>query len=418
MNRQNKVIGLIIILAISLSVFFFLIGGTLANIKFSEINTGTFIVPPPNNTSIQKAITSTVNQTSPTSSIQNVLDSAGCKDNNGICAASSPKFLINTQVILSDSNQQPYPYSTYVNIPLQNLLGLNQLSIYDKSGNFVDKISKLSLTDSQGHLLDLGNIKLSLYGVTNYDTNVVASGDFAVFLDDQLRGTKHLAIQGMTQNKTIPMQINGQPAYGFTFQDEGRNWIDGSQHIFKVLVGNVTATVGTGQNTQLFQYTKSAIAYVLVMTVNQNKITIIGVDNKAVAVFKADDTLQLCGRDGINTYQDTIDSNDIFHTSLAWSTPSVSTGLVSVSENGFLLVSGHSTTTGGTAGVKSCTTLTGIPRDTDIVINAGGINYDIHTPITQFGYVYDCSGTVKNTDPINGRGQNIISGGCTNNFGK
>lgn len=417
MKRKNKIILLMIILAVALSVFFFLIGGTLANIKFSEINTGTFVAPPPSQVSIQKAI----NQTSTANSVQNMLDSAGCKDNTGICSASSPKLLINTQVVMYDSNQVPYPYSTYINIPLQDLTGWNMFNAVDLHGNFIDKVKKLSLVDSQGHILDLGTIKLSMYAATNYDTNVIVSGDFAVYLDDQLRGQKHLAIQGMTQNKSIAMQINGQSAYGFTFANEGATWTNGTQHIFKILIGNVTGTVGTGQNTQTFRLTQNSLAYVLVMTLNSDKKTVLGIDNKAVTVYKSDDSILLSARNAVwGDYQTgcTVCNYGIQDNFFVSSGPTTASAKVYV--NGFLIASGSivgSSDQASSQGIVT-STVTGIPRDSDvIVITQDGSKYSFHTPIVQETYNLNCAGTVSNTDPVNGRGQYVNSGGCTNDFG-
>lgn len=359
-------------------------------------------------------------------SVQNALDSV-CKDNNGICSLSSPKFLIKSSTVLFDSNQVQYPTSTLVNIPLQSFLPwVPKISITDSNGNLISQMPKLSLTDSQGHLLDLGTVQLGLYGVTNVDTDVIVTGVFSVYLDDKTIYSKQFATQGKTLNGLIPITSFGNNGvFTFTFADEGKDWKDGETHIFKIMLGNVVATVGSGDKTSIFQYSNAAPVYVLVMTVNQNKITTIGVDNKAIAIFKSDDSIQACGRNGIVSFQTLGDVYNHYYSGYV-SQQVRNTGLISIYENGFLITKVQSANTipsynsanpdsvdaNSGMGQKSCVTQTGIPRDADLLVTIGTNQYNIHTPTTQTTLIYDCSGDAVPNDPFTGS----IRNSCPSNF--
>ncbi len=355
-SDKHIIIALMVFITISVSTtsIFFLIGGGVKTSQLSEVNASRIYVTPPNATVIT-----------------NALDALGCNNNNGICSASSPKFLIDSKIILFDSNQNQIPISTYTNIPIQQSLFGSKLQVIGKYGGF--SLPKLSLTDSSGNLLDLGSVQYKPFGVTNIDTNVIMTGQFAVYLDDVLLAHRYIATQGNTVNKTIPLYIDTQPAYTFTFADEGATWADKSVHIFKIVVGNVTATTGIGQNTQTFKDTNNALVYVLVMTVDQQKITSIGVDSKATAIFKSDDavvtTLNNNGGYNLNTFcSNNFDGGGYATCNTSYTLPSVS-----VSSNGFYIP------------------INTIPRLSNIVINVNGQTFTEITPVTQQTYTISCT---------------------------
>lgn len=330
-----------------------------------------------------------------TTGITNFLDSVNSP------VGGAPKLVIQASSILFDSNQTQFPFSTYFNVPLQTQ----------------------SLTDAQGHSLDLGTLQISFFVGTTSQQTIVLTGEMQAFLDNTMVSDQQIYAQGVATGSTLPITVGGQKAFTFTFADEGKTWTDKSTHVFKVVLTKIQATSGFGTNQNSFSTNSQFLAYILPMTVDKSKITVIGVNNKAVSIFQSDDTLSLCGRSGVVTQSVTY-QNGIPNYNIYLSSGAVNTGLVTVTQNGFPITSGQSGATspnfnganpdsleGKNLGTKSCVKLTGIPRNVQIDINAGGKDYLVQTPVTQFDYVYDCSGTVTTVNA-----ETKITGGCTNNF--
>lgn len=385
----------------------------------SIVNTTKIIIPSANVTAVSQ-----------------ILDQSGCNTNQGICSASSPKLTINVQANLLDSNQRPILSSVYIPIPPQNSwvpqswfsgLSLTKLAVTPSGKSFAFK--PLSLTDAQGNDVTLGSVQVGFFGVVPQDATILATGDYVAKLDDKVEQAGHFGGQGTTKNQQLLFSISGLPVLTFTFSDELKTAADGSQHIFSIQIGNITATVQNGKSSAQYQLVKNSVAYILVMTANQQKQTVIGADNKAIAVFKSDDAINLCGRTGlVGNNVDYVGGTENNH--LYISSPASNTGLVSVYENGFLLATGQ-TNAGNPSfnpqnpesiapnsqGQKVCTMINGIPRDSDVTIVTTQKTYNFHTPVVQTTYSYDCSGSVASLDPLHASSQQVISGGCTTDFG-
>lgn len=289
------------------------------------------------------------------------------------------KFIIQVSSILFDSNQKQFPFQTFLNIPL----------------------ATQSLVDNQGHNLDLGSLQVSLSGGTDSQAQMIVTGQMQAFLDNTMVADDQFYAQGTAINKIVPITINGQKAFTFTFADEGKTWTDGSTHIFKIMITKVQATVGVGAATQSYSSNMQMLAYLLPMTVNQQKITVLGVDNQAVAIFKSDiqlitstvGTVTLSGCDGTTVCQQA----------------TVGVPSVQVYDNGFLIGQG--------------TNISNIPRNELVTFVINGMPVKIQTPTTVYQYKIDCNfkqTSIYYTPDSNGLqtiAHVIGSPYCTSNFG-
>src|SRR5690348_17220926 len=105
--------------------------------KFSEVNSSTVYITPANVTDIQK-----------------FLDSQNINVQTGVPQLSStPKFGVNTNVVLHDSNGTAYKYNSFFNVPQQ-----------------------YSLVSDNGLILDLGDVDVGVYGVSNSANNMLVQG--------------------------------------------------------------------------------------------------------------------------------------------------------------------------------------------------------------------------------------------------
>lgn len=408
LRKSDKVIilGMAVLLTIAVTVtsLFFLLGGTVGTGKLSEVNTTRTFVKPPNMTAIN-----------------NALDSVCVKNISGVCSLSSPKLIINVNAVLFDSNQKQFPSNTNINIPQQfSFIPTPKIPVYIDN-KLLKTLPKLSLTDQQGHYLDLGNVQLGFTALVNNDAKITLVGSFDVYLDDQLRRSGQFTGQGTTTNKILQLSLLNKPAYTFTFSDEGKTWMNGTQHIFRVMIHDVTATVDDGTNSYSFKENNPSIAYILVMTLDSSKTTVIGYDNQATAIFKTDDTVQTCGRYPVlvgHSYGQT--SEDVWSYEGASSSPSLT-----VYDNGYQIAHIDGTIVSNVAsslpstssnGKTFCSSVGNIPRDSDITIRSGTQSWITHTLITQQDLKIDCSGSLAPADPSHSTGDFINNGSCSVNF--
>jgi len=202
--------------------------------------------------------------------------------------SSSEKFGIEVQTVLFDSYQNQYPSSSILEIP------------------------NLSVSDSEGRLLDLGSIQTSFAGIiSNSDrgseTSFNLDGNVKFYLDDTLIAEKKLYFseQGeISQSKTLDLSIvNTIPppsfdrpkAFTFTLSDEGKDWVDGSEHTYRVVVTDINAELTSNKNIEKYLWHGEKIAYELKVKVDTRKIVVLNDENNPISIFKSDSTLQLCG---------------------------------------------------------------------------------------------------------------------------
>jgi hypothetical protein len=427
LELENPILAVIIIVVVAATVAIFIGFNT-----FTTKGTGGAL-------SQQTVINASVIYTKPNyTGIANALDAVGCSVNCG-----SPKIGIQVTSVLFDSNQNQYPQTTYINLQPNNLLStintapqqnyLGQLAvifspkttIYDKYSNSYDNVptvtsspQPLTLTDQAGHYLDLGTVQVAFNAVSSMDGTIIIQGNFASYLDDQPRATGQFAGQGTTKSLLLPLAIIGQPAFTFTFANEGANWQNGTTHIFKIEVSNIQATLNVGSNSYTFSLPNTNLAYVLIMQVNTVKKVVLGVDNKAISVFLNDDTLQVkttgtqvqCGFLG--------SGGAVYNGGPSGSIQSLGAcdkgsylGSISVLQNGFLLGKISSGQTG---------TIQNIARNSQIQFITDAGTFAIQTPVTHFDYIETCKGQIYYNAGTDGTTQLVSQtpfAFCSNNFG-
>jgi len=256
----------------------------------------------------------------------------------------SAKLLIETAVVLFDSDQKQFPSSAFLGIP------------------------QLTVTDSEGRLLDLGTVQIGFFA--KFPEKVIASdtrGKAEFYLNDQLVATRYLFGQSTGETDTVLLQLTRQtitesttlfsltslPTFTFTFSDEKFNigvdldladkikieitvleeklavlnenkaicggfpvcstfWnprinevkqeiIDANKKLvtgftikdepsFKAILKEITSTADNVN----FSWSGEFIAYELQMKIDGDKLVVLGDDNKAISIFKSDSKLNIC----------------------------------------------------------------------------------------------------------------------------
>jgi hypothetical protein len=206
---------------------------------------------------------------------------------------SAEKFGIETQVALFDSDNNVYNISDVFGIP------------------------QLSVTDDEGRVLDLGAIQVTFESISKQKektTDVWGTVEF--FLDDTKVDSKYIWGSGsnsdrltlslldslsVTNNVAVAPSFSEQEKknHTFTLSDEGRDWVDGSEHTYRVVITKLHANANSEQDPKEFHWTGQHIAYELKVKVNEKKKVVYDYTGKAIQVFKSDNTLQLCGESAV-----------------------------------------------------------------------------------------------------------------------
>jgi len=309
--------------------------------------------------------------------------------------SSSEKFGIEVQTVLFDSFQSQYPSSSILSIPA------------------------LELTDSEGRLLDLGSIQTSFLGIlSNSDrgseTTFNLDGTVKFYLDDTLIITKKLFASEQSQSKTHELSIvdsipsfDRPKAFTFTLSDEGKDWVDGSEHTYRVVVTDINAELLSNNDIEKYSWNGEKIAYELKVKLDETKKVVLNENNNAVSIFKDDSTIQICGTAIVDR-----GSSKIHGMSFTAFPPSVvvtdTSGLILASVDFTPLSPDFGKTKTQKLVANSCSEkIDGIPRGTDVIFTVttppitiltastpfsiGGFSqdYPIHTPLTQFNYNID-----------------------------
>ena len=354
-----------------------------------------------------------------TTSDQSVVDQF--LDENSL-PSSSEKFGIEVQTVLFDSDLKQYPTSNIIGIP------------------------ELSITDDQGRVLDLGTIQTSFLGINSDskrgdETSFNLDGTVKFYLDDELITTKKLysSETGSSENYKLsileslpPTSFDNRPqAFTFTLSDEGADWLDKSEHTYRIIVTEINAEINSNQNIKKFSWNGEKIAYELKVRVDESKKVVYDYKGEAVSIFKNDSTLQICGE---SIYQKE-NNKAPQQKEKTINPPSV----VVRDTNGNILTSAEHTSNVavaqiaegrnvkywyGISTVNSCSEKTdGIPRDADIIFTVNGKDYPVHTPKSQINYHLSAF-----LEPLNIDGKiktvcngsycaNVYTDGITSNFG-
>ena len=203
---------------------------------------------------------------------------------------STEKFGIETQVALFDSDNNVYNISDVFGIP------------------------QLSVTDDEGRVLDLGAIQVTFESISKQKEKTIdVWGTVEFYLDDTKVDSKYIWASGtnsdrltlslldslsVTNNVAVAPSFSAQEKknHTFTLSDEGRDWVDGSEHTYRVVITKLHANANSEQDFKEFHWTGQHIAYELKVKVNEKKKVIYDYTGKAIQVFKSDNTIQLCGK--------------------------------------------------------------------------------------------------------------------------
>jgi len=203
---------------------------------------------------------------------------------------STEKFGIETQVALFDSDNNVYNISDVFGIP------------------------QLSVTDDEGRVLDLGAIQVTFESISKQKEKTIdVWGTVEFYLDDTKVDSKYIWASGtnsdrltlslldslsVTSNVAVAPSFSAQEKknHTFTLSDEGRDWVDGSEHTYRVVITKLHANLNSEQDHKEFHWTGQHIAYELKVKVDEKKKVIYDYTGKAVQIFKSDNTIQLCGK--------------------------------------------------------------------------------------------------------------------------
>ena len=314
--------------------------------------------------------------------------------------SSSEKFGIEVQTVLFDSDLTQYPSSSILSIPA------------------------LELTDSEGRLLDLGSIQTSFLGIVSdsnrgSETTFNMEGTVKFYLDDTLITTKKLYGSEQGDSKTFelsildslpPTSFDRPQAFTFTLSDEGQGWIDGSEHIYRIIITDIDAKISSNKDLEKYTFNGEKIAYELKVTLDESKKVILGEDSYAVSIFKNDSTIQVCANSHFYKFK----NPGTFNTGIGGTsatTYSVNPTVEIRDADGIPIVTKVTATKPvpnildedmpcgskhcyGTRDLRQCSSaLSGIPRNADIIIDVKRDgetkSYEVHTPKSQFNYYLD-----------------------------
>lgn len=224
--------------------------------------------------------------------------------------------------------------------------------------------------------------------------------------------------------------------FSFTLSDEGRNWVDKSQHTFRVVLTEIHANLDSDKDNKEFHWTGQHVSYKLTITVDETKITVLNDENNSISIFRSDGTFSvtsptwngntqsltcsrrpnLCGQDNALlpvSFDVFVKNNDSL----------ISLGTVN---NNNLLVTQTSSFHCGGFPVEVCSTnyittstwsnpiFVNIPRNSNIIVKTSdGQSFEFHTPLSQHNIFLSCIGEPDNS----ASNVKVKAISCTSNFG-
>ena len=200
---------------------------------------------------------------------------------------------------------------------------LTNIAIISPDGTEIDNKSNilgiaqsgtLSIVDEDGKPRDLDTIQTTFLAVTkNTESSINVAGTVEFYLDDTLIKTKRVWASTTNSNNADLSVVDNlteldnyrfnAPSFSeqekknftFTLSDEGKGWIDKSEHTYRVIFTDVHAFADSENDTKEFHWTGQHIAYQLTLKVDESRHTILDNANKPIAIYKSDSTLQYTG---------------------------------------------------------------------------------------------------------------------------
>jgi len=196
-------------------------------------------------------------------------------DENGIPV--TEQLTIETAVVLFDSQLNKVKSSTFIDIPLIN-----------------------SLITSKGLVIDKGAVQVGFFGITSQANDIKIEADVEIWLNkDKIAERKIfknfdgdvVKSNSLKVDTSVKREFESDDNYTFQLTDEGEKWEDGSTNYFRVIITSVTAETQSGK---IFSWHGDFFAYVLEMTVDESKVSVVDEENNIQAIFKSDGEILRC----------------------------------------------------------------------------------------------------------------------------
>ena len=270
------------------------------------------------------------------------------------------------------------------------LLDSNQKIVSNSSQNV--NFNPATLLDLNKNILDLGSVQLTFDLLYKKNANVIVNGVVEVVLDEQSKGKRYLSFSGQLPTNLVRLNVDKESkllsdrtqSLTFTLADEGKDWTDGSVHTLKIILRNLDAQIITNGEIQNFKYGENLILYQLEMTVDQTKQVSFDENNNAVSVFKADGVLS-CITSSSSFIEVPIRYNNkatVYGYNHYWLDP-ITPPPVKILQNGKVL--------NEPVKPNTCSTFTGVPRNSNLVFVVENIEYNVKTGTTKPEYTIYCA---------------------------
>lgn len=344
-------------------------------------------------------------------------------DESGL-PSSSEKLGIEVQTVLFDSYQKQFPSSSILDIPQE----------------------ALSVIDEQGRVLDLGSIQTSFLGITTgsergSEQQFNLDGTVKFYLDNDLIATKKLYSSESGESNTHQLTIQDSlqtfdrpTAFTFTLSDEGRDWKDKSNHVYRAVITEINAELRSNNDYKKYTWNGEKIAYELKVTVDGTKKVILDEANNAINIFKDDSTIQICGMSAVaeipyEGWKRWYSDNPRVTVKVPMTYNELSVPVETIIDFDY-----QTPPTNAKCNSKHCfgilnindscsAKVDGIPRNTNVIIgldyddNSKDIEYNITTPLTQKNYFVSDKFDVKSWIIKNSKGVEYAKGySLTTNF--
>ncbi len=241
-----------------------------------------------------------------------------------------------------------------------------------------------TLVNEQGQIFDLGFIEIEFLGITQAESaEISSSGTIDIEFADEIIETKAIFFDGSTvdHKAILNTAISEDVAFNqrnkqllFDFELLVQDLPNDSVNTFKVILRDFNVEVNDQGSIKLFRLGNSTTIYSLDLQIDESRTVILNENNEIVQVLKADDILIVCTA-GTSIVQ-------------------TSTPEFIIELDGEIILTIPPQTNKGSSSSQilniDCIQHAGLPRDSNLIISAGEIDYMTTTPASQQNYFYNC----------------------------
>ena len=209
-----------------------------------------------------------------------------------------------------DSVLQQFLDSSNIDSPLstEKFGIMTDVALFDINNNKITEsdvlgISQLVILDDKNNVLNLSTIQASFNGITKSpETSINISGVVKFYLDDDLIATKKIWVSDGSKQTLVPLYVvdNIPPSFSerktnftFTLSDEGKTWKTGTEHYYRIIISELTASLNSEKEQKKFNWSGEHIAYELKVYADETRIAKISDSNKVISVPKSDGTVSV-----------------------------------------------------------------------------------------------------------------------------